>query len=71
MKDDFAEGKKVVSIPELKDLLNAQFDEFTLIELLEITNEEILHAFSDKIIEMYDKLVLEVMLEDELEDGLL
>jgi rRNA maturation endonuclease Nob1 len=57
----------MLTLEELKDRLAHRFDEVTLMERLDISSEELVQAFSDKIEELYDELVEEVT-EDEEED---
>lgn len=45
---------------ELKMRLAQEFDPDTILEILNITSEELVEAFSDKIEENYDKLIGEV-----------
>jgi hypothetical protein len=59
----------MLTLEELKDRLAHRFDEVTLMERLDISSEELVQAFSDKIEELYDELVEDVMDEDEEEDG--
>ena len=45
---------------ELRARLAQEFDPDTILELLNITSEELVEAFSDRIEEQYDKLITEV-----------
>ena len=47
-------------ISELQEKLKSQFDEITLLELLDISSEDIVERFSDLIEENYDKLIKEI-----------
>ncbi len=49
-----------LTLEELKEKLAEQHDPDTLIELLNLTSEEIVEAFTDKISDNYDKLIEEV-----------
>jgi hypothetical protein len=49
---------------ELMELLAERYDEITLLELLDISSEELVERFSDKIEQRYEKLQQE--LDDEL-----
>ena len=51
-----------LTIPEINDKL-LDYDEVTLLEILNINAEEIIEAFQDRIVEMADRL--EEMLEDD------
>jgi hypothetical protein len=46
----------LLTLVELKEKLVEQVDEITLIEILNLTTEDIVEAFSDKIEEQYEKL---------------
>lgn len=46
----------MMTIVELKEKLAQQFDEVTLLEILNITAEDIVDRFEDKIEENYKKL---------------
>lgn len=50
-----------MTLPELKERLSKAYDEVTLLELLNITSEDIIDKFSDEIEEKQD------FLEQELE----
>jgi len=54
-------------LPELTDRLAQRFDIVTLLELLDVTSEQLLEAFQDRISEKYDYLTeqLEEPEEDE------
>ncbi len=47
------------TILELKEKLAEQYDEISILELLEINSFDLVEAFSDKIEDKYDKLVSE------------
>lgn len=49
-----------MTLPELKERLAKAFDEITLLELLNITAEDIVDKFSDEIEENQDRLELEL-----------
>lgn len=53
-----------MTLPELKQLLVDSLDQDGIIEILGITNEELVDAFSDRIEECHDKLVRELLEED-------
>jgi len=48
-----------LTVEELKTLLKQQVDEISLLEVLEISAEDIVDRFEDKIEERYDRLVRE------------
>ena len=50
--------KVELTFKELKERLH-RYDELSLIELLEITSEELIDRFEDKIEEHYEKLIEE------------
>ena len=50
-------------LPELKDRLAQRFDVVTLLELLDVTSEELLEAFQDRVSDRME--YLESQLEDE------
>jgi len=54
-----------VTLEELKEKLKARVDEITLLEILEISSEELVDRFEDFIENKFDKLVAEVGGEDE------
>lgn len=56
------------TLEELKLRLKEELDEVTLLELLELTSEDIVEAFSDKIEENYDKIISKVGEQEEWED---
>lgn len=45
----------MLTIEELKEKISQQVDEVDFIDLLEISTEELVEAFIDKVIENYDK----------------
>ena len=55
-----------LTLQELQDRLK-RFDEITLLELLDITSEELVEAFTDRIEDNYDRLVDEVEYDGEEE----
>jgi hypothetical protein len=54
----------VLVLNEIMELLAERYDEITLLELLDISSEELVERFSDKIEQRYEKLQQE--LDDEL-----
>ena len=48
--------KNELTINELKDKL-AQLDELTILELLDITSEELVEFLTDQVVEKYDELM--------------
>lgn len=46
-----------ILLTELKERLAIEFDEITLLEMLDIDSEQLVQAFADKIEERYDILV--------------
>ena len=55
-----------MTLQELQDRLK-RFDEITLLELLDVTSEELVEAFADRIDDNYDRLVGEVEYDGEEE----
>lgn len=51
-------------LSELKQRLAQEFDEVTLLEILDIKSEDIVEAFSDLIEEKYDELIGKVDAEE-------
>jgi hypothetical protein len=49
-----------LTIPELKEKIIEQIDEVTLIDLLNLTTEDLVNAFIDKIEDKYDILCAEL-----------
>ena len=49
----------MITLVELSEKLTS-FDEITLMELLNISSEDLVNRFSDKIEERFDKLIEEV-----------
>jgi hypothetical protein len=47
-------------LSELKARLAQEFDPDTILEILKITSEELVEAFSDRIEEQYEELIGEV-----------
>ena len=45
-----------LTLVELKERLHQQLDPDVIVDLLQITSEELVEAFSDKIEEIHDKL---------------
>jgi hypothetical protein len=45
----------MLTIEELKEKISQQVSEVDFIDMLEITTEELVEAFMDKVIENYDK----------------
>lgn len=58
--------KMALTIEELKERLASRFDEVTLLEILDVTADDIVLAFEDKIIDKQDKL-REALEEDDSE----
>jgi len=56
-----------VTLPELKQKLIEMYDEVSLLEILQISAEDIVERFDDRIEEKYDDLIEE--LEEEEPDG--
>lgn len=50
----------MITLEELKQRLVFAFDEITILELLDISREELVEAFADKIEEKFDTLVTEL-----------
>lgn len=50
---------------EILDLLKERYDEITLLELLDISSEDLVDRFQDKIEERYDQLQIDL---EEIED---
>jgi hypothetical protein len=58
----------MITIVELKERLAAQFDEVTILDMLEIDSKMLVNAFTELVEENYDKLVAEVLIgEDDAE----
>lgn len=53
-----------MTLQELKQLIADSQDHLMIIELLNITPEDLVEAFSDRIEENHDKLVNELLVED-------
>lgn len=56
-----------VTLPELKQKLIEMYDEVSLLEILQISTDDIVERFDDRIEEKYDDLIEE--LEEEESDG--
>lgn len=54
----------MMTLTELKEKIAEQYDEITILELLEITSYDLVEAFSDKIDDKYNHLVQEFVLEE-------
>lgn len=54
----------MLTLEELKTKLSERMDELTLCDILELTTEDLVNAFQDKIEDKYDILV------DELDEGM-
>ena len=50
----------MLTIPELKEKLVQQFDEIDLLNILDISAEDIVNAFVDKIEDNYDAICAEL-----------
>jgi hypothetical protein len=58
----------MITIVELKDRLATQFDELTILDMLEVDSKMLVNAFTELVEENYDKLVAEVLIgEDDAE----
>jgi hypothetical protein len=58
----------MITIVELKERLAAQFDELTILDMLEVDSKMLVDAFTELVEENYDKLVAEVLIgEDDAE----
>lgn len=55
-----------LTLQELQDRLK-RFDEITLLELLDVTSEELVEAFIDRIEDNFDRLLNEVEYDGEEE----
>jgi len=53
------------TIEELKEYISHNVDEVGVLELLDISAEDLVEAFHDRIEERYDKLLKELELEEE------
>ena len=51
-------------LPELTDRLAQRFDIVTLLELLDVTSEQLLEAFQDRVSERYDYLTEQLEEQD-------
>lgn len=50
------------TIEELKEYISHNVDEVNLLELLNLTSEDLVEAFHDKIEERFDKLIYDLEL---------
>ena len=50
----------MLTLQEVKEILS-QYDEVTLLEILDVSSEELLDRFEDRIDEQYDELVEELI----------
>ena len=58
----------MITIVELKERLAAQFDELTILDMLEVDSKMLVNAFTELVEDNYDKLVAEVLIgEDDAE----
>ena len=57
-----------LTLEELKERLETQFDEVSILELLEINSHDLLAAFSDRVEDNYDKLLEEVNGTESIQD---
>lgn len=57
----------MLTLTELKEKIAEQYDEITILELLEINSFDLVEAFSDKLEEKYDKIIQEF--DDDGEEG--
>lgn len=53
---------------ELKEKVSQQIDEVTLLDILEITSEQLVEVFSDELEEKREKLMDLLELEEDLND---
>lgn len=65
---DYA-GEMSLTLEELKLRLRTEFDEVTLLELLDISAEDIVEVFQEKIEARFTKLVTELGEEEWSEDN--
>lgn len=56
-----------VTLEELKERIANHLDEATILEVLQITTEELVERFEDKIYDRYDTLVGDLFDEEEAE----
>lgn len=59
-----------MTLEELKDYIAHNVDEVDVLELLNISAEDLVDAFEDKVDEHFDKLIIDLELEQDDEDGL-
>jgi hypothetical protein len=52
-------------IEELKERMVDEYDEISLLEILDIKAKDIVEAFHDKIVERYDALLIELDIEEQ------
>lgn len=57
-----------LTLDELKIKLASSCDEVSLLEVLQINSYDLVEAFSEKIEENYERLLIEVMSQEEMED---
>lgn len=57
-----------MTLPELQEYLATQVDEVSVLELLNITSEELAERFIDRIEERFDILILKLDLEEDIND---
>lgn len=55
----------MITLSELKDHLRKNIEEVEFLELLDITTEELIDAFDDKIADRFDFLVSKLELEED------
>lgn len=58
----------VKTLEELKSYIARNVDEVDLLELLNLSAEDLVEAFSDLIAENFDKLIIDLELEQETDD---
>ena len=51
----------MITLTELREKIAENCDEITILELLEINSYDLVEAFSDKIDERFDKLVVDFL----------
>ena len=54
-----------MTLTELKRCISDTLDETTILELLDISAQELVEAFDDKIVERYDYIMAQLELNDE------
>lgn len=55
----------MLTLPELKEKIAEQYDEITILEILEITSYDLVEAFSDRIDDKYNHLIQQFVDEEE------